>query len=518
MIHHPGLRVVALGALFATSLLAACGGSDTSPAGPDVDGRSKLVFIACAVPIADTTVLCGTLTVPEDRAKSDSRLLGLPFFLLPALSPAKASDPVAFFLGGPGPVVPLLAIASAEDLQVPLRRNRDTILVNYRGFEGTQPASLDCPELATPTGGFSSQAEALAATRACRGRLEAAGVDISAYTTKAVARDMEDLRILLGRERGFLQWNVVGSSYGTRVAQAYARDFPKGVRSMSLDGSSPLDSPVNATVAAGALETADAFVSLCSAQPACASAFPNLKSDFGAALVRLETQPATFDGVSVGVNEVLGLLTAAVPGDSSGVPLFMQRVARGDIAGARLAIVNTFDAALPILAARRPYSPVPLGANSALICHDDLSLAEEAGALTSVAAAWPEAVGRAVLTASTLAFEQAQCSVWVEGAVAMDPTQRVVRGDMPVLTTVGQFDNATPPSLTARLGARFSANRTVILANRGHALLESIDPCAFALHVAFIDAPTTPLDTACANSDGDLVFKTSTLATSGVRL
>jgi pimeloyl-ACP methyl ester carboxylesterase len=207
----------------------------------------------------------------------------------------------------------------------------------------------------------------------------------------------------------------------------------------------------------------------------------------------------------------------AVPDDSSGVPLFMQRVARGDIAGARLAIPKTFDAVLPVLGSRAPFTPVPLGANAALICQDDLGLAGESGALPSVAAAWPEAVGRAVLAASTLAFDQAQCGVWVDGAVAMDPKQRIVRGDMPVLTTVGQFDSTTPPSLTARLGTRFSANRTVVIANRGHGLLESSDPCAFALHVAFIDAPTSPLDTACASSDGDLVFKTNTLATSDQR-
>jgi pimeloyl-ACP methyl ester carboxylesterase len=301
MTHSARRHLVWLGVLFAT-LLCACGDSDPSRSEPDIDSRSKIAFTACAVPIADATVLCGTLTVPEDRAKPNSRLLGLPFFLLPALSPAKASDPLAFFAGGPAPIVPFLASASAEELQVPFRRNRDTILVNYRGFEGTQPASLDCPELVATAAGFSSRAQALAAVRACRDRLEANGASISAYTTEVIARDMEDLRILLGRERGFVQWNVVGSSYGTRVAQAYARDFPKGLRSMSLDGSSPLDSPLDATLAAGGLETAHTFLSLCSAQQACASAFPNLKSDFGAALVRLEAQPATFDGVSVGVN------------------------------------------------------------------------------------------------------------------------------------------------------------------------------------------------------------------------
>src|SRR5438094_821900 len=45
---------------------------------------------------------CGTLRVPEDRARSKGRQIDLKFALVPALARAPAPDPLFLLAGGPG--------------------------------------------------------------------------------------------------------------------------------------------------------------------------------------------------------------------------------------------------------------------------------------------------------------------------------------------------------------------------------------------------------------------------------
>jgi pimeloyl-ACP methyl ester carboxylesterase len=225
-------------------------------------------------------------------------------------------------------------------------------------------------------------------------------------------------------------------------------------------------------------------------------------------LLKLANNPVEFEGARIGIKEALLIVAGAAGLDGAGVPLLMDRLAAGDLSGAKRAAPNTFELALPAFSAPTLFNAVPFGANSAIVCGDGLGLAEQQGAIPSVASAWPDAVGRAVLAASALASEQAVCRIWTEGALATESTRRVVTSSIPTLITVGQLDDVTPPSLAARLGTRFTASRTVILANKGHAQLEDADPCTFVLHGAFIDAPQATLDASCAKGDGALVFVT----------
>ncbi|TVR87244.1 MAG: alpha/beta fold hydrolase [Saprospirales bacterium] len=57
------------------------------------------------------------------------------------------------------------------------------------------------------------------------------GVDLNHYNNRTIVQDLEDLRKSLGVE----EWNLLGISYGTRLAQTYMRDYPEGLRSVVLD-------------------------------------------------------------------------------------------------------------------------------------------------------------------------------------------------------------------------------------------------------------------------------------------
>lgn len=497
------LRIATFGALLAASLLAACGGSSNDDK-PGVDARSTLSFGPCAVTIADATAICGTLTVPEERADQASRLIGLPFAILPAKAPLPARDPVVVFTGGPGPS-PLRTVAEmpVEALeQFPLRQRRDVIVITQRGTDLTTPTSLDCSELALDFAGgerFASEDAVLTAAKSCRDRLAAAGVKLGSYTTKAIARDMEDLRVMLGARRNFTQWNLVGSSYGSKLALAYMRDAPKGVRSAVLDGPFPLQE--RELYGAGVLDALSAVLDACQAQPDCALAYPQLKARFAAAIERLETNPEVIGGTRVRGHEVLNVLRAAlaVPLAPYGsVPLFMERVAQGDLMAA--------DAVLPFLS-NLILAINPEGMFYTVTCTDDGGLTTPASAeVPPQGAGWPDAVRR-LIAKNGLGLQARTCPLWTEGVRLSTDILRPLRSEIPSLITVGQFDGSTPATSADILLADLRRGRKVVFPGRGHALLES-DPCMLTLAAAFLDNPDSASNTSCVDSADSLRFVT----------
>ena len=109
-----------------------------------------------------------------------------------------------------------------------LLENRDLILFDQRGVGYSEP-SLDCPEiveasLANLESNLNDD-EWLRidsdARQVCHNRLIAEGIDLSAYNSCQCGGDLDDLR----RALGYDVWNLLGISYGTRLALTAMRDF-----------------------------------------------------------------------------------------------------------------------------------------------------------------------------------------------------------------------------------------------------------------------------------------------------
>lgn len=165
---------------------------------------------------------CGTLYVAENRARPAGRLLALPVVRL-AASDGDGRHPIIQLNGGPGGTNLFHPIKSQEFL-----KKYDILLLGYRGVDDLQP--LDCPEvkqaasLPSPLSAGTRKAMAEAA-QACASRLQAQGLDLSQYRMEDVIGDFEVLRRALGLER----FNLLSVSYGTRIAQYYARLHPSSV-------------------------------------------------------------------------------------------------------------------------------------------------------------------------------------------------------------------------------------------------------------------------------------------------
>ena len=226
--------------LLSAWLLASCG--PKSPKGapavvlPELARPGQLSMLTtCEYQPADGKTKyvaeCGTLAVPENWDKSNSRLIALPVVRIQARS-GNAGEPVFYLQGGPG---------QSNFSWVPpnwLLEKHDVVFVGYRGIDGT--VTLACPEvnrqLKVHTGKdiFSEQARAdyTAAAKECAARLQQEGVDLSGYTIPAVIEDMEAARVALGYDR----INLLSESYGTRVAQIYAYMHPTSLHRLVLIG------------------------------------------------------------------------------------------------------------------------------------------------------------------------------------------------------------------------------------------------------------------------------------------
>src|SRR4051812_2477990 len=194
---------IALAATVLSLILMACGSPDTARTVPAGAKPGELTAEPCTFKTdgAEYAADCGTLVVPENRAKADSRLIALPVIRVRATG-NNPVEPIFWLTGGPG--------QSNMKLKPPawMFAHHDFVMVGYRGVDSS--SVLDCPEYdrvlrSTSVGGDALSAETLAnvamAMSACATRLQAAGVDLEGYTTPEVVADMEAARLALNYER-----------------------------------------------------------------------------------------------------------------------------------------------------------------------------------------------------------------------------------------------------------------------------------------------------------------------------
>jgi pimeloyl-ACP methyl ester carboxylesterase len=279
-----------LGCLFVTGALvaAACGSSSPSGSPPTaaiglarsaIAGRALngVPLTSCVihgdVPVsADADALCGTLSVPEDRANPNGRRIELRVAVIPAVLPRPAPEPFVALAGGPGDAATQF-FAWLPDLYAAVHAERDIVLVDQRGTGGSHPLAL--PAAPDVEGLLQADADATMADWA-RGALGALDADIRFYTSAVAADDLDEVRAALGYDR----IDLYGTSYGATLAQYYLRQHADRVRVAILDGATPLDVPVLERLGRSSQTAFDTLLARCAADPACTQAFPNLAMEW----------------------------------------------------------------------------------------------------------------------------------------------------------------------------------------------------------------------------------------------
>ena len=243
----------------------------------------------------DLDVVCGTLTVPENRSKTgNGKQVKLAVATIRSQSESPEPDPVIYLHGGPGGI----ALEFADDfasLFQEILESRDVILLDQRG-NGYSTPKLSCPEIdeATRAGlkenASSSQMQnkVISSFISCRDRLTDENIELEAYNLKENLADINDLRKALN----IAQWNLYGVSYGSLVAQGLMSKYPKGIRSVTLDSVVHPDENVANVEEAKALDhNLSSLFARCESQSSCSTRYPILETRFWDEVDHLEESP-----------------------------------------------------------------------------------------------------------------------------------------------------------------------------------------------------------------------------------
>jgi pimeloyl-ACP methyl ester carboxylesterase len=171
-------------------------------------------------------VACGHLTVPLDpRDPSRGTItLALRRHRAPL---GEAKDAVIALAGGPGQsAIPFLG--SFDQLLGPVLATRDLIAFDQRGTGFSHPLSCAIFEHA--------RSGSPRTVGLCGGEI---GETRGLFTTAQSVADIEDIREAGGYEKLVLY----GTSYGTKVAERYAQEYPSHVEALVLDSVVPPNGP-----------------------------------------------------------------------------------------------------------------------------------------------------------------------------------------------------------------------------------------------------------------------------------
>ncbi|HUQ19623.1 MAG TPA: alpha/beta fold hydrolase [Gemmatimonadaceae bacterium] len=384
------------------------------------------------------------------------------FYRLRTTSDVIPSIPTVFLMGGPGvPATVIAPIPPYWQLFDALRSSGDVILLDQRGL-GLSSPKVDCPPYPDfDTAFLTSHAKLVAAYRrvvaTCAESWRSKGVDPRSYSDIAIADDVEAIRKALNAPK----MNVLGFSYGTRLAMTYARRYPQSVGRMVLQG--PLDAELGYRDATQRDALLTRIASLAEKDSVSAPFSQNLILRIRALFNRAASAPfivkigraAKRDSVSIAVGEegLRGILDGHITDPR--LAAFVASTERGD-----LTILSRWVESM--------YNDFSGGAGSlmarAINCSAQPSLARRK---TVDAKAAKTILGAPV---DNFAMDTDFCS-----ALGGKPPAAQSRLPKPiqakVLFITGEFDDRTPPGNDSILAREFTDTYRMKIANGGHELL-----------------------------------------------
>ena len=443
-VEQAGVVILSLSVLFALTLA------------PPADA-SPLALRPCSVPGVEERLRCGDLLVPENPAQPDGRHIKLHVVVIPALHPQPQRAALFDLAGGPG-----LPASGGADFFIKFapgyRHDRDVVLVDQRGTGESSP--LRCPELE-----LASALEPMypidAVRRCCKTLSRHA--DLSQYHTRNTVADLEAVRAALGYE----QIDLLGTSYGTRLALAYIDRYPERVRAAALYGVTPADAKLPLWHARHAQQTLDEIFDDCGQDARCSEAYPDLRDQW-----RRVLHDAAFDGPA---REAFRTLLLA-PESQRRIPSLIASMAGGDLAPFRSRFADSSGA-------------IAEGLYLSVAC------AEDTNAIT--AEETQTATNGTFLGSYRVDEQMAACKEWNVSPVSL--TYGKAERNVPVLAIAGDRDYVTPPAWARIALAASPRGRVVVIPKLGHMPfgMEALE-CIDSLIIAFLERPdASKLDISC---------------------
>jgi pimeloyl-ACP methyl ester carboxylesterase len=449
-------------------------------------------------------VRCGWLVVPENRADPQGRQLRLAVAILKSTSTTPRPDPIVFLSGGPGDKsVGNMPSRTTHSLWSRLRAERDVVFFDQRGTGYSEPEF--CPEVAeesfrTLFRGLSAEERTERMQRVlarCGEVMRRQGVDLSQYNSVASARDLQDLRQALGYD----EWNLLGVSYGTRLALEALRTTPAGIRSVLLDSPAPPNAPQGGGRAVLFVDVIRRLAAACAADEACDTAYPDLEQRIWQTAEELERDPWLIHTAGVmGLPDTIvangslfvgGLFRGLYSRDFiSAVPLFVEQV-RSRNAAMVLAMTG------PLSRSSRETSR---GMNLAVRCYENVPFYTST-TNEGPGAPYPDVLERIGFSVGSGSAEE--CAAWHPFRAPAGHAQPV-RSEIPTLVLTGEFDPVTHRSFGPLAVAGLTNSHVVEIPAMGHAV-SPLHECTRTMISAFFNDPTQPPNRNCIGTEMETV-------------
>ncbi|MEJ2256099.1 MAG: alpha/beta hydrolase [Woeseiaceae bacterium] len=430
-----------------------------------------------------TKARCGTLLRPENPDDPASGEIGIRVAVVPALNLSPAPDPFVPIAGGPGQGTVEFYMQVRNALEG-VRRNRDILLVDQRGTG--ESARMDCPidddALLFETE-FSLE-DTLDYMQDC---LEELPHDPRYFTTSVAVTDLDAVRQALG----YTELNLYGVSYGSRVAQHFARRYPEATRTVVIDGVVPPQIALGPEIATESQAAVDNILARCAADERCSEEFPDIEASFAKLVADLREAPVDvtvphpntgrLQEVTFGSGQFAGAvrLLAYNPNTIALLPLFIHEAAEGNFVPF---------AAQFMLTALSMRDTLAIGMHNSVMCTEDMPFLDP----TTID---HEAIAASYMGSFQLETLEAMCSIWPAGPI--DPEFKVpLATDIPFLLLSGDADPITPPRY-AELAAVELGNATHLVGkHQGHGQI--IVGCTGRIVADFVEsADPAGLDTEC---------------------
>ena len=440
----------------------------------------------------------GYLEVLENRAKPNGATIKLPVYIFKSKKPNPPKDPVLFLIGGPG----LSNMRNAPYAKYyKFLEDRDLIFFEQRGATYAQP-NLNCPEwnkaqakAAYPNLSQQEKQQIMReATRKCREGFVKKGIDLSAYTTKAIADDVEDFRNALKIK----QLNLFTVSYGTQIAQVLMRDYPKSIRSVVMDSPLPLEVQYDEEATDYMVKAFKKMFRDCNEN----TAYRKLGQRFWRFLEAKTKEPLllnvkhpktkqsyTFRLRGKNIIQFFDLSsTYGIPT----IPQKIEQVLAGDYSQLKKKLQG-------VLLSKG--SSFQIGFRLSVWC------AEQAPYNNYQKIQQLSTKNAAIAGYNPKVFEEDICKIWQVKKVAAREKQ-AVKSKVPVLLLSGSYDPDTPPEWAAQMQKNLPNSFHLIFKGWGHTIsLNWGNPCGMQMANAFFNNPTQRPTADCFEKIGKPNFK-----------
>lgn len=448
--------------------------------------KGVLAFTPCTLApdfgTASVEALCTKFLVPENHAAPNGRKISLAVAWVPAKGEG-LPDPVFMLAGGPGQSA-LESFPSLVSAFADLRKKRDILLVDQRGTGDSN--KLICKDEKGKSAVVEDDDYGVDASRSfaagCAAKL-AAAADLRFYSTSDAIQDLDAVRVAFGAE----QVNLMGVSYGTRVAQQYAARYPAHTRTVTIDGIVPNTLVLGNEHARNLESSLDRQFARCSADQGCMEKLGDPRARLNKLMATLATDPplvsyrdaitgeAKQEKLSPGHIVTLARMFAYAPQAAGLLPLELNEAAQGRYEPL-MALSNLLSSTLG--------DQIMHGMQLSVICTEDASEMKA-----------NDADKDSLLGNNMITVLQAQCEAWPKG-LRPQGFRKPLAGTVPVLILSGEFDPVTPPRYGDEVLKTLPNGRHLIVRGQGHNVLPI--GCMPKLFARFVDtADAKQLDASC---------------------